>query len=236
MDDIPQLILPRPSRARPLNGLTVLVVDDSRFASEAVRLLCLASGARIRRAGSLGAARRHLSAYRPAVAVVDLGLPDGSGLELIAELDAAMPRVPVILATSGEDAAGHLAVAAGADGFLAKPLAGVADFQQAILAHLPEEARPAGLRALPQGRVQPDGLSYSEDLAQAAEWLSPAKPQDLAYVLQFLQSIAGAAGDVGLQASARAAAHENDRGRISSDALARLRGELKARLTEPAPI
>ena len=236
MDDFPELIRPRPSRSRPLMGLTVLLVEDSRFASEAVRLLCLNGGARIRRADCLRAARRHLATYRPAVAIVDLGLPDGPGLELIAEMDAAEPRVPVILATSGEDAAEHLAIAAGADGFLAKPVTGIAAFQQAILAHLPEHERPLGMRTVSDARVHPDALTYQEDLEQIAERLRTEKPQNLAYSLQFLQSVAGAAGDVGLLASARAAAHEAERGRVSSAALTRLRADVSARLMERALI
>ena len=42
-DDISQFPIPpqKPTRERPLLGATVLVVEDSRFASEAVRLLCL---------------------------------------------------------------------------------------------------------------------------------------------------------------------------------------------------
>ena len=45
---------------RPLFGLTVLVVEDSKFACEAIRLLSLRSGARIRRADCLQSAQCHL--------------------------------------------------------------------------------------------------------------------------------------------------------------------------------
>ena len=136
---------------RPLLGLTVLVVEDSRFASEAVRLLCIRSGARIRRADSLIAAHRHLQVYRPSVVIVDLGLPDGSGIDLIAELATADPaNRPVILASSGADGEdqGSQALAAGADDFLAKPITSVSAFQQSVLMHLPDEMRPNGPRLM----------------------------------------------------------------------------------------
>ena len=44
----------------PLQGLMVLVVEDSRYAAEAMRLMCQRSGARLKRAEDLRTAQAHL--------------------------------------------------------------------------------------------------------------------------------------------------------------------------------
>ncbi|NNK79102.1 MAG: response regulator [Litoreibacter sp.] len=191
---------------RPLLGLTVLVVEDSRFASEALRLLCIRSGARIRRADSLGAAHRHLKVYRPAVVIVDLGLPDGSGIELIEEFAQQDPgQRPVLLACSGADGEGleDAALAAGADDFLPKPIASVSVFQQAILAHLPADMQPSGPRVLSDDAVEPDTLALNEDLSHI-DALLQSGADTLPYVAPFLQGLARLSGDEALKtASAR---------------------------------
>ncbi|TFL18775.1 response regulator [Jannaschia formosa] len=211
MDEMDLVARPAPTVQRPLLGMTILVVEDSRFACEAVRLLALRSGARLRRADSLAAARRHLGTYRPDAAIVDLGLPDGSGLELVGELAQAQIRPAVILATSGQEAreARDAAEARGADGFLPKPIESLALFQQAILAHLPPELRPPGLRALAADMVEPDPLALSEDLDYADRALSEGRPPG--YVAAFLEGLARTGHDEVLLAEARSlAAHSPD--------------------------
>ena len=156
--------LPTPTANRPLLGLTVLVIEDSRFACEAMRLLCLRSGARIRRADSVRSARRHLKVYRPTIAIIDIGLPDGSGIDLIADLTSTSPRPEVVIGTSGDDFEADV-LAAGADGYLAKPLTSLSVFQECILSCLPSDRRPNGLRALSDENVEPDPLAYQDDIA-----------------------------------------------------------------------
>ena len=142
-----------PTASLPLLGLTVLAVEDSRFASEALRLLCQRSGARLRRADSLAAARRHLRVYRPGCLIVDMGLPDGSGADLLAEAGAASPRVDILLAMSGDPGAEDAARAAGTDAFLAKPIVSLAAFQATILACMPPDRRPPGPRLAADDRI-----------------------------------------------------------------------------------
>ncbi|WP_019956524.1 response regulator [Yoonia vestfoldensis] len=206
MDGTESLLVTRaPTAQRPLMGLTVLLVEDSRFASEAVRLLCLRSGARIRRADSLHTAQRHLAVYRPSVALVDLGLPDGSGLDLIGTLARMAPRIQVIIGTSGDETARDAVIRAGADGFLAKPIDNLAAFQTAILQHLPSDRQPPSPRTLPDERVEPDRIALRDDLSQVAQLLGQPDPtRTLPYVMQFLGDVARNGKDADLSRAVRA--------------------------------
>ena len=234
MDDFENLMVTRPpTAARPLLGLTVLVVEDSHFACEALRLLCLRSGARIRRADSLRAARRHLQVYRPSVLIVDIGLPDGHGAELIEEMSRNVPRVEVILATSGATDREASALAAGADGFLAKPLESLAAFQDAVLKHLPAERQPVGPRVIPEEVVAPDPIALQDDMALVADILSN-DPNDamVAYVAQFVTGVARSARDGELEALATAVTGDQTEGKPLGTDLARLAAVVHARMSD----
>lgn len=220
---------------RPLGGLTVLVVEDSRFASEALRLLCLRSGARIRRADCLHSAHRHLLVYRPSVAIVDLGLPDGPGIDLIAELDRARPRTPVILAISGAAELEEAALAAGADAFIAKPIESLGAFQEAILSRLPEELRPRGLRPVSLEQIAPDALALREDLTHV-EALLAQKTGDLGYVAGLLTGIARTAHDAKLLEAAERLSRRLGAGDDTKEALGTLRGVIREKISQVAVV
>lgn len=185
--------------ALPMQGLTLLVVEDSRFASEAFRLMAQRSGARLRRAETLADARRHLAIYRPDVVIIDMGLPDGSGAGLIREIAATGGDGPVVLGLSGDPGLRDLALAAGALGFLEKPVAGLAEFQQAVLVHLPNRLSGPQTGTAPE----PDRLALREDLAHAAQMLADAPDAgQRAYLSRFLCGIARSTQDTALARAA----------------------------------
>lgn len=208
--EMDQPLVPRGNPRRPLLGLTILLVEDSRYCSEAVRLLCLKSGARLRRADSQRAAYRHLATYRPSLVIIDIGLPDGSGLDIVRDLAALRPNAPMILATSGDDPTicRVEAMAAGADGFMAKPLKNILGFQRDILRLFPGRTGNDGAKVIPfRADVEPDALAIAEDLRHARDLVRAATiaadHQTLTYCAQFLGSVADAAGDAGLGALAK---------------------------------
>lgn len=222
-----------PTANRPLLGLTVLVVEDSRFASEALRLLCLRSGARIRRADCLRSARRHLQVYRPSVAIIDIGLRDGSGEELITELTQADPRANVVLGMSGDPDGEPKALNAGADAFLAKPITSLSVFQELILSLLPIDRRPGGPRHLTDEQVTPDPIAYQDDLAHMADIISTARDENtMDYVAQFLTGVARSAEDEVMLDAALDLSEKRAKGASTGTQLARLAGLVQERLDQ----
>jgi DNA-binding response OmpR family regulator len=191
-----------PNGPLPLQGLTLLAVEDSRFSSDALRLLCQRSGARLRRADSLRGAEAHLALYRPDVVVIDLGLPDGRGEALIYSLALRKPRVGLILGTSGDPDGRGAALAAGADGFFEKPIASLAAFQTLILKHLPDRrAAPA----LDEARISPDPMSLCDDLKRAATLAAgDGDARSRKYLAAFVAGVARSTEDAALAAAAEA--------------------------------
>lgn len=215
--------LPRIGAGLPLQGVTLLLVEDSRFAADGLRLMALRCGLRLRRAETLAEARRHLSLYRPDLVLVDLGLPDGAGEDLIAELSGAPG--PVVLAMSGDPGREAAARAAGALAFWAKPITGCAAFLDGLLAHLPA-VRGSALRDLSPPR--PDLLALREDFLFARALLDRSPGwADYHYLSGFLSGLARATADQGLAAAAEALPHSP-----GGAAAAQLSGLLAQRLAD----
>jgi DNA-binding NarL/FixJ family response regulator len=113
--------------------LRVMVVDDHPMWRESVsRDLTAAGYDVVATTGEGRQAVRIAAAARPDVVVLDLQLPDVSGVEVINGLLSAVPQVKVLmLSASGEQQSVLDAVKAGASGYLLKS-AGLAEFLDAV--------------------------------------------------------------------------------------------------------
>ena len=99
----------------------ILLVEDDRTVLEENRRRLAAEGYRVSAADSVSAARKLCSDGPPDLAVLDILLPDGSGLDLCRELRAVTP-VPVLFLTSLSDRKQVVdGLRAGGDDYLTKP-------------------------------------------------------------------------------------------------------------------
>lgn len=103
----------------------ILVVDDHELNVVLLERLLELEGHEIRAADSLAAAERALAEEHPAMIVLDMNLPDGSGLELSRKLKAH-PRtasIPILACTAGVMPSDERdALDAGCDAYVSKPI------------------------------------------------------------------------------------------------------------------
>jgi two-component system KDP operon response regulator KdpE len=102
----------------------ILVIDDEVQIRRLLRVTLDGAGYRIRESDTGQAGLAEAAHRRPAAVILDLGLPDRPGQQVLAAL-RAWSTVPVlILSVRGEDAAKIAALDAGADDYLTKPFSG----------------------------------------------------------------------------------------------------------------
>src|SRR5882724_3148336 len=101
--------------------LTVLVVDDEPPIRRFLRTSLAASDYRIVEAEDAAGALRSMAAEKPDLVILDLGLPDRSGLEVIGEIRKTS-AVPILVLSARHDERSKVeALDLGADDYVAKP-------------------------------------------------------------------------------------------------------------------
>ncbi|MEQ4573948.1 MAG: response regulator transcription factor [Gammaproteobacteria bacterium] len=129
----------------------VLLVEDDRMLGDAVAAALARDGWQVDRAGDAAAAQLALVDHAYDAVLLDLGLPRGSGLDVLRALRQRYDTTPVLIVTARDRLSDRVSgLDAGADDYLVKP------FQSdELLAWL----RALGRRA--QGRVTPQ-LSWRD--------------------------------------------------------------------------
>jgi DNA-binding NarL/FixJ family response regulator len=170
-------------------GLTeVLVVEDS---PDSVVLLASAlaktfPGARLTLAGSIREFHNKLpDLANPGLAVIDLGLPDGSGHTVIEEMRARFPEVQILVYTLFDDD-GNLfdALRMGANGYLLKfdPPGRLSLALQTIMDGEPPLSPKIAQRMLrvfrEQGQLPATKVPVSSTAADGARWEAAAAEQE----------------------------------------------------------
>ncbi|MFZ2135928.1 MAG: response regulator transcription factor [Xanthobacteraceae bacterium] len=99
----------------------VLIVDDEPPIRKLLRMGLTAQGYHVLEAPD-GATALDLIAEKPDLVILDLGLPDMEGLDLLRSIRAQNERVPiVVLSSRGDEAAKVQALDIGADDYVTKP-------------------------------------------------------------------------------------------------------------------
>ncbi|MBI2902048.1 MAG: response regulator transcription factor [Candidatus Methylomirabilis oxyfera] len=106
-----------------MGGIRLLIVDDHEVVREGLRsVLARRKGLQVvGEAGSAAAAVQEARRCIPDVLIMDVRLPDGSGIEACREIRAEQPQIRVIMLTSYPDEEAVFAsIVAGASGYLLK--------------------------------------------------------------------------------------------------------------------
>lgn len=132
---------------------TVLVIEDEPQIRRFVRSALEAEGWQVHEAGTLREGLSAAGTRHPDLLVLDLGLPDGDGVELIRDV-RGWSAVPIIVLSARTDETDKIAALdAGADDYLTKPF-GTGELLARVRANL-RRPRAATCNGLAQDAAEP---------------------------------------------------------------------------------
>lgn len=163
----------------------VLVVEDDADIRRFVRLTLEAEGCEVFEAEGLKRALIEAGTRRPDVIVLDLGLPDGDGVDLIREL-RSWSAVPIlVLSARGGESDKIQALDAGADDYLVKPFGAgelMARMRAQFRRHLHQT--PSGETEIRFGDVRVDLLSRLVESQGEPIHLTPIEYKLLTFLIR----------------------------------------------------
>lgn len=166
----------------------LLVVDDEPVLAKALAGLFTQKGFTVSTAGTARDALEQLHKTRADVVLLDLKLPDSSGLDVLTQLKAQFPDIRVVIISAfADDATIQEARQRGANGYLAKPF----DFEQCFYAAMGVEAVDvASVEAEPSALKRLSAADAKRHQALPIRWMSEslvvamADPMDEAQVAE----------------------------------------------------
>ena len=118
-----------------MNTARILIVEDEANIRRFVRIALQDEGFHVFEADSVKRALIHAASRQPDLVIVDLGLPDGDGKQLISELRGWLAVPILVLSARDREEEKVAALDAGADDYLTKPF-GVPELLARIRAQL----------------------------------------------------------------------------------------------------
>ena len=126
----------------------ILIVEDEADIRRFVRLTLETEGHTVHEAATLQRGLIEAGTRRPDLVVLDLGLPDGDGVDLIRDLRTWSAMPIIVLSARSAEASKIAALDAGADDYLVKPF-GSGELMARVRAQLRRSQRPSGAEATP---------------------------------------------------------------------------------------
>jgi two-component system KDP operon response regulator KdpE len=151
---------------------TILVVEDEPEIRRFLRSSLGADGYRVVEAESGSRGATDAGTHKPDLAIVDLGLPDIDGVEVIRRIRSWSAMPILVLSERAQERSKIEALDAGADDYVTKPF-GVGELLARVRVALRHALRPQGGKSLSFGEVKVDFDKHHATRAGSAVHLTP---------------------------------------------------------------